>query len=74
MASVGLVLSCCLWFHLVGILSSLNIRPVPVGNKLNHIQSTIMEMLGNISKYCKLNENMILNDFDEPYIVIVFAS
>ena len=33
----------------------------PVGNKLTHIQS-------------KLNENLIVNDFDKPCIVIVIAS
>ena len=31
-------------------------------------------MLQNISEYWKLNENLIVNDFDISYIVIVFAS
>ena len=31
-------------------------------------------MLQNILKYWTLNENLIVNDFDRPYIVIVFAS
>ena len=31
-------------------------------------------MLQNISEYRKLDENLIVNDFDKPYIVLVFAS
>ena len=31
-------------------------------------------MLQNISEYCKLDENLIINNFDQPYIVIVFSS
>ena len=31
-------------------------------------------MLQNISECWKLNKNLILNDFDKSYIMIVFAS
>ena len=31
-------------------------------------------MLQSISEYWKLDENLIVNDFDKPYIVLVFAS
>ena len=30
-------------------------------------------MLQNISEYWKLHENLIVNDFDKSYIVLVFA-
>ena len=31
-------------------------------------------MLQNILEYWKLGENLIVNDFDKPYIVLVLAS
>ena len=31
-------------------------------------------MLQNISEYRKLEEYLIVNDFDKPYFVLVFAS
>ena len=31
-------------------------------------------MLKNISEHWKLDENLIVNDFDKPYLVLVFAS
>ena len=31
-------------------------------------------MLQNISEYWKLDENVIVNDFDKPYIILVLAS
>ena len=30
-------------------------------------------MLQNISEYWNLDESLIVNDFDKPYIVLVFA-
>ena len=31
-------------------------------------------MLQNISEYWKLDKDLIVNDFDKPYIILVFAS
>ena len=53
-------------------------RAGAIGNKLNHIQSTIEKRekinLQHISKIWKLHKNLIVNDFDKPYVVVVFAS
>ena len=53
-------------------------RADAVGNKLNHTQSIIEKRekinLQHISKIWKLHKNLIVNDFDKPYVAMVFAS
>ena len=50
-----------------------------VVNKLIHTQSIIIRIsrklvLQYVSDYWKLNENLIVNDFDKPYFALVFSS
>ena len=56
-------------------LSQQNITSVQTPPVNHHeIRKKIAMLQNDILEYWKLNENLIINDFEKPYIVIVFAS
>ena len=78
MASISLVSSCCSWFS-SGWLSLFTEHHVGPGG--TRIPSIIIKYGENsyyiensIPDYWKLTANLIVNDIDKPYIVVVFAS